>query len=61
MARENEKTMTSYAIDCNDESRLLVESSIENHIAVVTGQHLIPSPAAMHSLFSENNLLLNQD
>lgn len=61
MGKENEITTKSYAIDCNDESRLLADLGFENDIAVANRQHIIPSTAAIYSLFSENKLFLSQD
>lgn len=49
----------SYAIDCGGESRLLADIEVENNISRIINHRIVPSAAAIHSLFSENNLLLD--
>lgn len=51
----------SYAIDCNDDSHLLEATAKENTPEDVDNRPVIPSTTAIHSLFSENQLLLDQD
>ncbi len=61
MVKENEIVMSSFAIDSDDDSRLLTDVEQGNSTTLVDRNRLVPSTSAVYSLFSENNLLLNQD
>lgn len=61
MSKENEIATTSFAIDSNGESRLLTDMEPVNSIALIDSHRLVPSTTAVYSLFSENNLFLDQD
>ncbi len=61
MSKEIDQAITSFAIDCNGDSRLLSDMEPGKYVAQIDSQWLVPSTTAIYSLFSENSLFLNQD
>ncbi len=61
MGKEKEIAMTSFAIDSDSDSRLLTDVEYGNSIVLIDSHRFGSSAVAIYSLFSENNLLLNQD
>ncbi|MCP4231124.1 MAG: hypothetical protein GY771_13375 [bacterium] len=61
MSKEIDKTIAPFAIDCNGDGRLLTDMEPDKCVAQIDSQWIVPSAAAIYSLFSENSLFLNQD